>query len=139
MEDKIDKNQTSKNNIKKETETLKFEDNLWDLYEGLHERYRRQYNYLSNLKTVFTKYKSALIDFSKTTMNIVKSKYQLFEETTATQNNALLSLIDNISKQSEAFDTFEKAMPNYIFQKLDSILDPVYYDEKEKYNTLKNH
>ena len=28
-------------------------------------------------------------------------------------------------------------MPNYIFQKLDSILDPVYYDEKEKYNTLK--
>ena len=65
MEDKIDKNQTSKNNIKKETETLKFEDNLWDLYEGLHERYRRQYNYLSNLKTVFTKYKSALIDFSK--------------------------------------------------------------------------
>ena len=137
MEDKIDKNQTSKNNIKKETETLKFEDNLWDLYEGLHERYRRQYNYLSNLKTVFTKYKSALIDFSKTTMNIVKSKYQLFEETTATQNNALLCLIDNISKQSEAFDTFEKAMPNYIFQKLDSILDPVYYDEKEKYNTLK--
>ncbi len=134
MEGKI---QSPKNNRIKETETLKFEDNLWDKYEGLHERYRRQYNYLSNLKTVFTKYKSACIDFSKTTINIVKSKYQLFEETNSTQNNALQRLIDNISKQSEAFDTFEKSMPNYIFQKLDSILDPVYYEEKEKYNTLK--
>ena len=105
MEGKI---QSPKNNRIKETETLKFEDNLWDKYEGLHERYRRQYNYLSNLKTVFTKYKSACIDFSKTTINIVKSKYQLFEETNSTQNNALQRLIDNISKQSEAFDTFEK-------------------------------
>ena len=134
MEDKI---QPPKNYIKKETETLKFEDNLWNLFEALHERYRRQYNYLSNVKTVFSKYKSACIDFSKSTINIVKSKYQLFEEINSTQDNALQGLINIIQKQSEAFDTFEKSMPNYIFQKLDSILDPVYYDEKEKYNTLK--
>ena len=89
MEDKI---QPPKNYIKKETETLKFEDNLWNLFEALHERYRRQYNYLSNVKTVFSKYKSACIDFSKSTINIVKSKYQLFEEINSTQDNALQGL-----------------------------------------------
>jgi hypothetical protein len=136
MEDKIDKNQTTKNNIKKETETLKFEDNLWDLYEGLHERYRRQYNYLSNLKTIFTKYRAGISDFSKSNLNIVKAKYQL-EESNNSQNDALLSLVSNISKQGEAFDYFEKAIPGYIIQKLDSILDPVYYEEKDKYNNLK--
>ena len=133
MENKI---QQINNQEIKEKPLLKYEDHLWNRFEALHERYRRQYNYLSNLKTIFTKYRSGISDFSKSNLNIVKAKYQL-EETNNSQNDALLSLVSNISKQGEAFDYFEKAIPGYIIQKLDSILDPVYYEEKDKYNNLK--
>ena len=133
METKI---QQINNQEIKEKPLLKYEDHLWNRFEALHERYRRQYNYLSNLKTIFTKYRSGISDFSKSNLNIVKAKYQL-EESNNSQNDALLSLVSNISKQGEAFDYFEKAMPGYIIQKLDSILDPVYYEEKDKYNNLK--
>ena len=133
MENKIQ--QINNHEIKEKT-LLKYEEHLWNRFEALHERYRRQYNYLSNLKTIFTKYRAGISDFSKSNLNIVKAKYQL-EETNNSQNDALLSLVSNISKQGEAFDYFEKAMPGYIIQKLDSILDPVYYEEKDKYNNLK--
>ncbi len=133
MENKI--HQINNQEIKEKT-LLKYEEHLWNRFEALHERYRRQYNYLSNLKTIFTKYRSGISDFSKSNLNIVKAKYQL-EESNNSQNDALLSLVSNISKQGEAFDYFEKAMPGYIIQKLDSILDPVYYEEKDKYNNLK--
>ena len=133
MENKI---QQINNQEIKEKPLLKYEDHLWNRFEALHERYRRQYNYLSNLKTIFTKYRAGISDFSKSNLNIVKAKYQL-EETNNSQNDALLSLVSNISKQGEAFDYFEKAIPGYIIQKLDSILDPVYYEEKDKYNNLK--
>ena len=129
-------NEPSTNQEIQEIPLLKFEDHLWNRFDALHERYIRQYNYLSNLKTLFTKYKSGCMDFSKSNLNIVKSKFQL-EESNNTQNDALLALISNILKQGEAFEFFEKAMPNYIFQKLDAILDPIYYEEKEKYNNLK--
>ena len=128
-------NQINNHEIKEKT-LLKYEEHLWNRFEALHERYRRQYNYLSNLKTIFTKYRAGISDFSKSNLNIVKAKYQL-EESNNSQNDALLSLVSNISKQGEAFDYFEKAMPGYIIQKLDSILDPVYYEEKDKYNNLK--
>ena len=133
MENKIQ--QINNHEIKEKT-LLKYEEHLWNRFEALHERYRRQYNYLSNLKTIFTKYRAGISDFSKSNLNIVKAKYQL-EESNNSQNDALLSLVSNISKQGEAFDYFEKAMPGYIIQKLDSILDPVYYEEKDKYNNLK--
>ena len=133
MENKIQ--QINNHEIKEKT-LLKYEEHLWNRFEALHERYRRQYNYLSNLKTIFTKYRAGISDFSKSNLNIVKAKYQL-EESNNSQNDALLSLVSNISKQGEAFDYFEKAIPGYIIQKLDSILDPVYYEEKDKYNNLK--
>ena len=116
---------------------LKYEENLWNRFEQLHERYRRQYNYLTNLKTIFNKYKSNCSDFAKSNNNIIKTKYQLSDDNKTTQYEAYQSLLLNILKQSEAFDDLEKSIPNYIIKKLDSLLDPIYYEEKEKYNILK--
>ncbi len=116
---------------------LKYEEHLWNRFDQLHERYRRQYNYLSNLKTIFNKYKSNCSDFAKSNSNIIKSKYQLSDDNKTTQYEAYQSLLLNLAKQSEAFDELEKSIPNYIIKKLDSLLDPIYYEEKEKYNILK--
>ena len=102
-------NEPSTNQEIQEIPLLKFEDHLWNRFDALHERYIRQYNYLSNLKTLFTKYKSGCMDFSKSNLNIVKSKFQL-EESNNTQNDALLALISNILKQGEAFEFFEKSI-----------------------------
>ena len=116
---------------------LKYEEHLWNRFDQLHERYRRQYNNLSNLKTIFNKYKSNCNDFSKLNNNIIKSKYQLSDDNKTTQYEAYQSFLHNILIQSEAFDFLEKSIPNLIIKKLDSLLDPIYYEEKEKYNILK--
>ena len=118
--------------------SIQYEDRLWNTVNELHERYRRQYNYSKNLSIVFTKLQEAFFNFGKEITNLVNKKYELFEEKESTQNQALETLIFNLSIEGKGYTELSKELKDKIVEPIISSLNPVFNKEKEYFNAYNN-
>lgn len=110
---------------------------LWNKYEMLHERYRKQYDRSYNIIEMLTKMQYAAKDYAKTINNIYSKNLPLCECDTSTQGKGLECLRFDFSIQADEFNEMGDCMKTKVIDPCKGILDATYAKEKEKYNELK--
>ena len=111
-----------------------YEQNLWNKIDFLHDRYHRQYTYMSHLMDIMTKYHQACSDFSKTIKNILSKNLSLSDDISSTWNNSMKSFTKCLSSHSQLFLQTSENIKTTIIEPITKNLSEHSLKEKESYN-----
>lgn len=112
----------------------KYEQNLWNKIDFLHDRYHRQYTYMSHFMDIMTKYHQACSDFSKTIKNILSKNLSLSDDISSTWNNSMKSFTKCLSSHSQLFLQTSENIKTTIIEPITKNLSEHSLKEKESYN-----
>jgi hypothetical protein len=116
---------------------MNYEDILWNKFEKLHERYKHQYEGLTNLIDMLSRMQTAGKEYSKTLKWIYNKNLPICEDKNTTQGRALESLRMDFSIQADEFDEMSDTMRTKVIEPCRVLVDQTYLKEKERYNDLK--
>lgn len=111
-----------------------YEQNLWNKIDFLHDRYHRQYTYMSHFMDIMTKYHQACSDFSKTIKNILSKNLSLSDDISSTWNNSMKSFTKCLSSHSQLFLQTSENIKTTIIEPITKNLSEHSLKEKESYN-----
>ena len=111
-----------------------YEQNLWNKIDFLHDRYHRQYTYMSHFMDIMTKYHQACSDFSKTIKNILSKNLSLSDDISSTWNNSMKSFTKCLSSHSQLFLQTSENIKTTIIEPITKSLSEHSLKEKESYN-----
>ena len=111
-----------------------YEQNLWNKIDFLHDRYHRQYTYMSHFMDIMTKYHQACSDFSKTIKNILSKNLSLSDDISSTWNNSMKSFTKCLSSHSQLFLQTSENIKTTIIKPITKNLSEHSLKEKESYN-----
>ena len=116
---------------------MNFEELLWNKYDILHDRYKQQYEGLSNLINMLTRMQNAAKEYSKSLKWIYNKNLPVCADSNTTQGKALDNLRLDFSIQANEFDEMSDTMQNKVIEPCRILIDQTCLKEKEKFNELK--
>jgi hypothetical protein len=116
---------------------MSFEELLWNKYDILHDRYKQQYEGLSNLINMLTRMQNAAKEYSKSLKWIYNKNLPVCADSNTTQGKALDNLRLDFSIQANEFDEMSDIMQNKVIEPCRILVDQTCLKEKEKFNELK--
>lgn len=116
---------------------MSFEELLWNKYDILHDRYKQQYEGLSNLINMLTRMQNAAKEYSKSLKWIYNKNLPVCADSNTTQGKALDNLRLDFSIQADEFDEMSDIMQNKVIEPCRILVDQTCLKEKEKFNELK--
>ena len=114
--------------------STQYEQNFWNKIDFLHDRYHRQYIYMSHFIDIMTKYHQACSDFSKTIKNILSKNLSLSDDIPSTWNNSMKSFIKCFSNHSQLFLQTSENIKTTIIEPISKSLSEHSIKEKDTYN-----
>ena len=113
----------------------KYTDKLWGKIEFLHNRYKKNHLYLTNLIEITKIFQNACFVYSKELSALTNKTYQFTDKSNTSLTFSLESLLSNFSLQVKEYNELFNTIKTQIFDPLSKKIDDNSHKEKEMYNS----